>query len=322
MEKIKFSYILRLTITGLILSAITAAIVMKLTFYIGQITLPDFSGMPLEKAQRTAARMKIDLKIEDRVPSAIYAPEVIISQDIKPKAKIKQGRAVYVIVSTGSKKVIVPDISTMARAKAVVYLKNSDLNTGSEASIYSPIYKEETVISQSPPAGSEVIVNHNVNFLKSLGPQKTAYMMPDFSGRNISEAYRLLTKKNIFIKSLTVTDDENAESGSVTSQSPAPGARITQESELSFTISKKPSDLSLKKRLIKIYYTFEGRDDNAAKLIRINVFSLNGSETVYTDMTEPGKAIGVSAAVIGDAIVQVFLGTELLKEMTYKAGDK
>lgn len=322
MEKIKFTYILKLIATGVIVSGVTAGIVMKLALHLGAITLPDFSGMPLEKAQKQASRMGFDLKVEDHIPSPVVPKGSIISQNIKPRAQIKKGRAVYVMVSSGSKTVTVPDLANMTKSKAVVFLKNSDLEAGTDAAIYSSIYKEDTIIAQAPPAGAQLQANLGVNTLKSLGPGKPGYVMPDCKGKNITDIYKALARRNIFVKSLEVVDSEELESGTITGQSPDAGYKINEDSAITLTISKKPSDLSLKKRLIKIYYTFEGRDDNNAKLIRINVFSLNGSETVYSEMTEPGKSIGANAAVIGDAIVQVFLGTELLKETVYKAGDK
>ena len=45
---------------------------------------------------------------------------------------------------------------------------------------------------------------------------------------------------------------------------------------------------------------------------------LNGSEIIYNDITQPQQKIRVNAKVRGDALVQVFIGTELLKEIEFK----
>ena len=116
MEKIKLSYILKLAVTGIILAGVSAVIAMKIAFYLGTITMPDFTGTMLEKALKTSQGMQIDLKVDAEVPSAVYEKGVVVSQNISPNAKIKKGRTVYVNVSAGSKIVSVPDLSNMQKS--------------------------------------------------------------------------------------------------------------------------------------------------------------------------------------------------------------
>ena len=89
---------------------------------------------------------------------------------------------------------------------------------------------------------------------------------------------------------------------------------------INFTTSKQPSDRALRKRLIRIAYKFDA--SNIAKLVKIKVLSLNGSEIVYNSITEPGQTVVKNARVIGDALAQVFIGTELYKEYEFKSGVK
>lgn len=317
MEKIKFSFIFKIIIFGIFISVITALFVMKFIFSISTISMPDFTGVELEKAQKICEKLGIDLKVEDEIYNNVIEKGKIISQNLKPKSKIKRGRTVYVILSKGSKLVTVPDITNTLKSKAIIELKNNDLEEGIESTITSNIYKENFIIAQFPLPGTQIEFKSKINFLKSSGEKKQEFLMPDLINQNIFSIYKKLSSKKLFISQLLIEENENFESGTIIEQKPPFGYKITKESEIVLKVAKKPSDTSLKKRLIKISYTFT--EANVAKLIKINVFSLNGTETIFNEILEPGKTVNLNARVIGDAIVQIFIGNELIKEIEYKS---
>ena len=142
--------------------------------------------------------------------------------------------------------------------------------------------------------------------------------MPDFTSKNVSGVYAALKKKNLFVENLKVENEEELESGSVISQNPPAGYPVDEDSDISFTVSLQPSDLSLRKRLIRISYMLEGH--NVAKLVKVKVLSLNGSQTLYNEITQPGQSVRLNATVRGDALVQIFIGTELVRELEYRSG--
>jgi beta-lactam-binding protein with PASTA domain len=316
MEKIKASFIFKLLFIGVFLSGVTAALVMKFMFSISTITIPDFSGLPLETAQKIAGRSGIEVKVENEVDSNLYEKGYVVSQDMPPRSTIKKGRAIYVVISKGSRMVVVPGIAGSLTSKAVIDLKNAFLDAGLETAVSSFVAPQDIIISQSPPDGENVPSGSTVNILKSTGPKKFDFMMPDFKGKNISDIYSIMKKYELFISDLTVQDNDNVDSGSVIDQSPEAGYKINKESPVSFIISKKPGDTALRKRLIKISYRQEKA--NVPSLVKINVLSLNGSETVYNEMTPPDKLINLSASVRGDALVQIFSGTQVIKEIEFK----
>ncbi len=317
MAKIKFSFILKLVFVGAILAGISAMVVMKLIFTMSTITMPDFTGIPLKNAENVAQRMGLEIKVEDRIHSNMYKEGHILSQSVKPRSHIKKGRVIHVVLSKGSKMVEVPPLIGLAGSKAALLLKNSDLMEGFKSETTSGIYREGVVMAQSPPAGENVPFNHQINILKSAGPKKPDYMMPGFLGKNISAAYGVLKEKKLFIEELNVKNDEGPESGTILSQDPPPGYKVNMDTPIILTISKRPSDTSLKQRLIRVNHRFTGY--RVAKLVKVTVFSLNGSEIIYNKITQPGETISISARVRGDALVQFFVGTELIEEMAFNA---
>lgn len=319
MEKIKGTFILKLIVTGFILSGLTAMLVMKLLYSVGTITIPDMTGVPLEKAQKVGARVGIEIKVENEVDNNMYEKGCIVSQDMPPKSKIKKGRAIYVVVSKGSKIVPVPNVIGSLLSKAIIELKNSNVDTGYEASVSSFVVPQDVVIAQSPPAGESIPSGSQINILKSTGPRDFEFMMPDFSSRNISEVFSMMKQYALSISSISVQDDDALPSGSIISQSPEAGYKINKDTQIVLTASKQPDDQRLKQRLIKFSYRLENTDSPA--LVKINVLSLGGSETVYNEMTQPGKVINESATVRGDALVQFYVGPEVVKEAEFRLED-
>jgi serine/threonine-protein kinase len=311
MEKVKFSFVVKLVVIGMILSGISAAVVMKVIFAVSTITMPDFTGIRLETAQASASRMKIDLKVDDQVFSSLYENGCIMQQDIKKGTEIKKGRTVYVIVSKGSKLVTIPDITNQPKNAALVLLKNNDLNAGYETTIKSNVFKEDAIVAQSPAAGQDGPAGIYVNFLRASGKKDKSFLMPDLSGRDVFKAFQTIRKSNLLIEKLDVEINEGLKSGTIISQQPEGGYMITEKTPITLKASVQESDVKLKKHIIKISYANPAQ---VPQLVRITVLSLNGSETVYNEVAQPAEPININATIRGEAVVQIFHGTELVRE--------
>jgi len=318
MEKNSRFFIFKVVVLGIFLSVISALAAMKFLFSISTINMPDFTGIKFEEASNSASKMGLELKIEDEVDSNVYEAGLIVSQSVKPRAKIKKGRVIYITLSRGSKIVAVPDLTGVPKARAVLRLKNADLQEGFEAIVSSNIYKEDTIISQSPAPGEQVPFNTRINLLRSGGKKGAGFLMPDIKEKNVSEIFAILKKNELFVETLTITDDPALPSGTIIAQSPEPGYLINQDSPINLTATRQEGDTRLRRRMIKINHTLSGVP--SARLVKITVLSLNGSETIYNEITLPDRPITVEAAVRGSALVQIFLGTQLVREIEYPPG--
>jgi serine/threonine-protein kinase len=312
MEKVKVSYILKLAVIGVLLMFISSAAITKIIFILSTISMPDFTGMPIDKAKRTASRMKIDLKIDDEIYSPLYKTGCLVSQDIQAHTDIKKGRAVYVVVSKGSKIVMIPDISARVKSDAVVQLRNAGLLEGYDTVVTSSMHADTTVIAQSPAPGQEAPAGIKINMLRSSGSRSTDYMMPELNGQNVFGVFSGLRGKNLVIEKLSVEPNEELPSGTILSQEPRPGYIVNSKTPVSLKASIKESDQTLKKRMITITYA---NTEALPALIKINILSLNGSDTVYNEMAQPNEPININAAVRGQALVQIFNGKDLVKEL-------
>ncbi len=315
MDKEKFGFIFKVTLGGIVVFFLTALLVMRFIFTISTISMPDFTGVPFDSAKKVADKLKLTLKIENEIFTNLYESGCIVSQDIKPKSKIKKGRSVYVVVSMGSKMIAVPNIIGMLKQNAILNIKQSNLDEGFETIVTSGIYKENTVISQYPAQGENVPTGTKVDLLRSGPPEVPNFLMPSFINQNIFDVFKTLKDNQLFVTGLTINTNETLDSGIIVDQSPGAGNMVNKDTPIVFTINKKSSDPKLKNKLIKITYKLEGYD--VSKLVKINLFDLGGNRVVYNNVTSPNEVVDLKESILGEALVQVFIGTDLVKELEY-----
>jgi len=101
----------------------------------------------------------------------------VLEQDIEAGATIKRGRTVELILSKGTKVVAMPQLKGLPSLRqARLLLEQNGLEAAVEDWIFSDEPKD-TVLAQTPEAGSEIARGTRVSLLSSLGPRKNAWVM-------------------------------------------------------------------------------------------------------------------------------------------------
>ena len=90
-----------LLIAGAIgLLALVAHVVMQAgTRHGARRTVPDFSGIPLEQAQRLARQNDLELTINDSLFVPAYEGGIVLDQLPEEGVEVKPGRTVYVTIN-------------------------------------------------------------------------------------------------------------------------------------------------------------------------------------------------------------------------------
>jgi serine/threonine-protein kinase len=138
------------------------------------VTLIDFRGL---SAEDVAAWLD-DNGLEGerrRGRSADVAAGNVFRQDPAAGTSVKRGATVTYWVSSGKPQAVVPDVTGMTQADAQAALSAEDLVLGSVTTEPSTSVSAGLVISQDPPADTEVAVGTAVNIVVSSGsPTPTA----------------------------------------------------------------------------------------------------------------------------------------------------
>ncbi len=119
------------------------------------LTVPNLVNMTLEEAQSAVEKEGLYLSVKSEEYNSEVDENCIISQTPEGgSTNIKKGDTINVVVSKGSSQASVPNVVGLTLSNAKQLIEENNLKVGTVKYEYSSIYKEGTVLNQSPGAGS------------------------------------------------------------------------------------------------------------------------------------------------------------------------
>jgi eukaryotic-like serine/threonine-protein kinase len=239
--------------TVALVSAITT---IRITIHSGEERAPALVGLSLEDAQRRAASMGLGIKVEDHLFSSQYPENHVASQAPSPGDSTKAGQDIHVLVSLGTPRVPVPDLVGDSVRAAQVTAVQGGLTLGDVATVHWNGVAADGVVAQEPPPTAQPARSPAVNLLVSLGEPAPAFVCPDFVGMNVERAKSQISAAGFTIGEVKVQAppvppagavpppstpaspvSSAAPAGTIVSQSPAPGSKISTGTVFSFTVT-------------------------------------------------------------------------------------
>src|SRR5919106_817408 len=210
----------------IVLGALTAVIVVRLTITREGVVVPDLIGKDLVAALELSNKQGLSLKVADRAFSTSTPNNHIISQDPRPGSWMRPEAIIRVVVSKGIGELALPDVHGVPWRDAKSTLERYGLRVGEIYRVHSARVPRDNVIAQSPPAASRVMKGGTVTLLASDGPWAVSYVMPDFRGQSQVTANEMAAAIGLRIERVRYMDRPEARAGSVITQQPPPGQRV------------------------------------------------------------------------------------------------
>ncbi|HYQ47524.1 MAG TPA: PASTA domain-containing protein [Thermodesulfovibrionales bacterium] len=187
------------------------------------VEVPSVMNMTPIEADRTLANAGLSLKIEGEDFDSVVPSGKIVRQDVPAGIKVKEKRAIRVVMSKGPKVSSVPLLinETLQNADAVLIQKG--LRIGKVITVHSDSAERGIVIAQNPEPDDKL--TDQVTVLVSAGPHDQAYTCPDFYGKQIDEV-REIAKK------MSLTVETQGEGTIISAQKPKPGTVIRSGDKL------------------------------------------------------------------------------------------
>ncbi|HFQ8013122.1 TPA: PASTA domain-containing Ser/Thr kinase PrkC [Clostridioides difficile] len=144
------------------------------------LTVPNLVNMTLEEAQSAVEKEGLYLSVKSEEYNSEVDENCIISQTPEGgSTNGKKGDTINVVVSKGSSQASVPNVVGLTLSNAKQLIEENNLKVGTVKYEYSSIYKEGTVLSQSPGAGSSrAQEGDEVNLYVSKGSEKSNTQTP------------------------------------------------------------------------------------------------------------------------------------------------
>jgi len=236
-------WLMRMGLLVFILAAaafLSAVTTIRIAIRSRQVTMPNLVGKNLTEAQTTLDKLKIGLRVADRVYDN-HSAGSIVRQSPPPGIEVKEGQTAHVVVSLGPMRVTVPALEGASLRSARIALLQAGLQLGEVSAPYVDNSIAETVVVQAPRAGTQA-TTPRVDVLAPAGPRPTALVMPFLIGLNEADAQRTLTAAGVEGVRITPVPAMQWPTGTVIDQAPLGGARLlkTGPAEIKVAMPQPP----------------------------------------------------------------------------------
>ena len=189
-----------------------------------EVRVPEVVGLSEREAERMLAQEELKLsKISEQ-----WSPEVprgfVAVQDPPAGGLVKRGRRISVVVSLGAQGTSVPMLDGVSSRQSEILLEGAGLKQGRVARAFSDAVAKDLIIATDPPGETVVEQETAVDVLVSLGPVPQSYVLPDFKGRDASDAERGLRDEGFYVALREGGPREG--NGKVGAQDPPAGRRV------------------------------------------------------------------------------------------------
>ncbi|MCQ2491694.1 MAG: Stk1 family PASTA domain-containing Ser/Thr kinase [Lachnospiraceae bacterium] len=185
-----------------------------------------------EKIEAEGLKCKIEYEENDDVENGC-----VFYQSAEEGEKLEEGSVVTIRVSSGAKKIPVPDVEGSSENNA----KKTLVNSGFKVTVkeeYSDRVSEGCVVEQTPSGGSRVEKESTVTIVVSKGSNQVT--VPSLTNYTQSEASRQLSNMGLSLGKVSSAYSDSIRKGYVMSQTPSEGSKVKRGSSVNITISLGP----------------------------------------------------------------------------------
>ena len=189
----------------------------KILSFSRTVEVPAVVNMTPIEADRALGDAGLILKIEGEDYDSIVPSGRIIRQDVPPGKKVKEKRAIKVVMSRGPRVASIPYLVNEPLRDAESALMQKGLRIGKVIPVHSDTVEKGLILAQSPEPDDKLA--DLITVLVSAGPHEISYYCPDFTGKPVDYARDIAGK-------MAVSVDAKGQGSTVTMQKPRPGALI------------------------------------------------------------------------------------------------
>ena len=234
--------------------------------------VPDFVGMEVTVAQRTAQRVGLNPEIVE-INHPTISDGTVILQAPEVDTTLRKGDSVVLTVSKGPASQLLPSIVGMSTQNAINTLQPMGVTLMVLERVVSSEVQADLIISQEPAEGTQCKAGDIVQVKVSGGMT----YVPELQGYSLSAAQERLASMGLSLGSNVsyVDTTDAALHNTVATQTPAAETAVIQGGQVTLTVYRVPELLSSAKVILDLPQT------DGLTSVRITLNAGNGEITAY-----------------------------------------
>lgn len=201
------------------------------------VIVPDLQGLSLGLAEERCGEAGLAVTIVGNRYSDEVPEGYVIHQDPSPDEGLKGGRTIRVIVSSGCKMEVVPDLVNRSLRQAELLLESARLRRGRVARVFDHREGENLVVSTSPPTGAEIPRSSTVDILLSMRGEPREYLMPDLVGMDLPFVRDRLERLGFQVSRIVTRREGDKFPNTILSHDPPAGSMIKEGGAIELVVS-------------------------------------------------------------------------------------
>ncbi|HET7152149.1 MAG TPA: PASTA domain-containing protein [Candidatus Kapabacteria bacterium] len=201
------------------------------------VKMPNLIGRKIgdvmqELSQKKFAIAKVDTHADER-----YAKDIVLYQAPYADEDVKEGRKVYITISSGKEIMQLPNFVGMDSRDAKIKIQSMGLGVGDVTYVPSATAAEDNVVQQTPAAGSRVSLDAHISLTVSSGPDKPTVVVPALTGKTLGEAQTTLQSLHLVFGTITYQKNHSLLPTTIMEQQPAAGDSVKEGSPVNLTVA-------------------------------------------------------------------------------------
>jgi serine/threonine-protein kinase len=205
-----------------------------------QVDVPDVRGLAEKDAVEALSKCGLKSESLGQEFSIDYPDSAVMIQDPPSGRTVKQGRKVFLTLSSGPELRDIPYCSGKSLRTAELFIERAGFSVGHVAWVTrSDTYTDE-VLATNPPPGRSAVSGTVVNILASRGLPRTKYILPDLKGKCYFAVRIQLERAGLAVRQAGDQEDFGSLKSKVLMQEPPPGFIVARGDTITLSISSGP----------------------------------------------------------------------------------
>ncbi len=205
-----------------------------------EVTVPDISGLTVDEARIALEKRGLKLAVDKEVENAEIPAGRIIRQDPAANRRVKEGRTIWVVVSSGPRLAQVPDVVGLHVDEAKELIVEAGLRVGMETPVFEPTVLQEYVVSQSPQSGTFLEAGLAVDLMVSMADTERPFVVvPNLKGQPLEEAKASIRRLGLAIGNVWSDSDPTQAAWAIIAHKPSAGEWVPQGSAVDFVYNSR-----------------------------------------------------------------------------------